>query len=221
MCVWRCMRICDLSIWNNIYIMQKRRGRHAYILKTHHAPYSCKIFFFICKCWSSKPVSTNSKTHNTLYTPKKSFFANIRYYFTGQKKKMNCRTNTGRMSGYFTRRKIFKKQFHTAIYQEKNIYNWFLLYDKKYIMPYTLQVQDCVTEYIKSIQPTSIVHTNKKLYFIFSPWSVSTGIWSTKKKKGEKKSWIAKLSFYKQNTKCIFFLRNVNRNNSYKCFFFF
>ena len=32
-------------------------------------------------------MSTNSKTHNTLYTSKNSIFANIRYYYTEQKTK--------------------------------------------------------------------------------------------------------------------------------------
>lgn len=45
------------------------------------------VKYFICKWWSSKSVSTNSKTHNTLYTSKNSIFANIRYYYTEQKTK--------------------------------------------------------------------------------------------------------------------------------------
>ena len=34
-------------------------------------------------------MSTNSKTHNTLYTSKNSIFANIRYYYTEQKQNKN------------------------------------------------------------------------------------------------------------------------------------
>ncbi|KAG9476404.1 hypothetical protein GDO78_003123 [Eleutherodactylus coqui] len=77
---------------------------------------------------------------------------------------MNCRTNTGRRSGYLTRRKIFKKQKFSYSYLSREKYiQWILLYDKKYIMPYTLQ--DRVTEESESRQSTSIVHTNEKLYF--------------------------------------------------------
>lgn len=32
-------------------------------------------------------------------------------------------------------------------------------------MPYTLQVQNCITEYTNSLQSTLIVHTKKKLHF--------------------------------------------------------
>lgn len=34
-------------------------------------------------------------------------------------------------------------------------------------MPYTLQVQNCITEYTNSLQSTLIVHTKKKNFIFF------------------------------------------------------
>lgn len=88
-----------------------------------HSAHSIDVKYFICKWWSSKSVSTNSKTHNTLYTSKNSIFANIRYYYTEQKTTKLGRTNTGRMSEYCTREeKIFKKQIsYSYLSREKYI----------------------------------------------------------------------------------------------------
>lgn len=120
---WIYIQTSRLAILTDIKQNQPPNMTTAY---REHSAHSIDVKYFICKWWSSKSVSTNSKTHNTLYTSKNSIFANIRYYFTEQKTTKLGRTNTGRMSEYCTREeKYSRNKFHTAIYQEKNIYNWF------------------------------------------------------------------------------------------------
>ena len=68
-------------------------------------------------------MSTNSKTHNTLYTSKNSIIASIIYFYAEQKAKQNPVGQILVGCQNIVQEKYSRNKFHTAIYQEKNIYN--------------------------------------------------------------------------------------------------
>lgn len=92
-----------------------------------HSVHSIDVKYFICKWWSSKSVSTNSKTHNTLYTSKNSIFANIRYYYTEQKTTKLGRTNTGRCQSIVQEKKNIQGTNFIQLFIKRKIYTIDLL----------------------------------------------------------------------------------------------